>query len=575
MRLRVPVVLVLFTVVFVLLTVGSYTRMSATWDEPLHLMAGYAALRDSDYRFGIGGHPALLRLWSALPLLATPGVTLGRSEAWRLGRQIPLARQFLYQDNDGDRLLYRARFNTVVLGIILGLVLFAWAAKLFGRGAATLVLAMYTFEPNILGHASLVTSDLALSLFLFAACWFLWRACNRLSWGDVAGLAISFALALGSKVSGLILLPMIALLLGWKSLAPGGWRVAGDHPPIVSRRGRLLASLALVAAMLLAAWLVIWGAYRFRYDYTPEPGLEDEFRAPKAVERVSPGLRRAVESFDRLRLLPHAYTLGFLIQLGERQRERYFAGRFSDRNIPGFYLGIFLVKTPVAIILAVAAALLLLFRRHEFLRPHWPFVLVPVIVYIAAVGTNSMNTGIRHILPLYPFLLLTAGLAIRAALVSRRGRAAIVMGSLLLAADFALVSPDYLSSFNLAAGGPSRGEHWALDSNLDWGQGLKGLKRWMDLNQVASLNLSYFGLAPAAYYGIDAVMLPGSTDYAREQPRLPGYVAVSLTNLHALHQGPGLREFYRPLREMKPVAVIRRSINVYWVERPWWTSGSG
>jgi hypothetical protein len=564
-----------FALIFVLLTVGSYTRLSATWDEPLHLTAGYAALRDGDYRFGIGGHPALLRLWSALPLLATPGITLGESEAWRRGRQIPLARQFLYQDNDGDRLLYRARFMTVLLGIMLGLILFAWASELFGMGAATLVLAMYAFEPNILGHASLVTSDLGLSLFLFAACWFLWRSCRRLSWGNASGLAISFALAAGSKVSGLILLPMAALLLGWKSLGPGAWVLAGGRPPIASRLGKLLASLALAAAMLLAAWLVIWGAYRFRYDYSRAPALEDEFREPAAVRNVSPGLRRAIESFDRLRLLPRAYTLGFLIQLGERQRERYFAGRFSDGDIPGFYLGIFLVKTPVAIILAIAAGLVLLLRRREFLRPHWPFVLVPAGVYAGAVWANSMNTGVRHLLPLYPFLLLVAGIAVAKALGGSRGRIALLLGALLLAVDFGLASPDYLSAFNLAAGGPSRGEQWALDSNLDWGQGLKGLKVWMDRNRVASVNLSYFGLAPATYYGIDAVALPGSSDYAGARPRLPGYVAVSLTNLHALHHGQGLRDFYRPLRRMQPVAVIHRSINVYRVDRPWWGPAGG
>ncbi len=568
MRLRRFLIPAIFAVVFITLTVGSYTRMSATWDEPLHLIAGYTAL-GGDYRFGISAHPVLLRLWMALPLAVTPNVTLERSEAWRLGLQYPVARQFFFRDNDGDRLINRARFMNVMLGIALGLVLFAWARELFGTAAATLVLTLYTFEPNILAHSSLVTTDLGLALFLFAACWFLWRTCNRLSPGNVAGLALAFALTVSSKVSGLILLPMICLLLAWKSLSPGEWRLPGNRPPITSGQTKVLVSIGLTASMLLTAWLLIWSAYRFHYEYAPGPGLGDEVTS-KAVTQVPPGLRRAIESFDRLRLLPRAYTLGFRNQLGELQGERYLAGRFTDQNIPGFYLAIFLLKTPLAVILAIAAGFLLLVGRREFLRQPWPFVLVPPLIYGTAVGVNPVNTGVRHILPIYPFLLLVAGLAVQAALSTRRGRIAVVLGLLLLAADFAVICPDYLASFNLAAGGPGRGGHWALDSNLDWGQGLKGLKKWMDDNRVDRVNLCYFGWVPVEYYGINAVALPGSSGYRYERPLLPGYVAVSLTNLYAFRQGEELREFYRPLREMKPVAVIRRSINIYRVERPWW-----
>ncbi len=574
MRLRRFVVPAVFTIVFVVLTVGSYSRMSPTWDEPLHLFPGYAALH-GEYRFGISAHPILLRLWLALPLLASPDLVLQHSEAWRRGLLYPVSLQFFFQDNDGGRLINRARFMNVILGVMLGLILFAWARRLFGTIAASLVLVLYTFEPNILAHSSLVTTDLGVTLFIFSACWFLWRTCDRLSPGNVASLALASSLTLCSKLSGLILLPMVGLLLAWKSLLPGEWRVTGDRQPIVSRKGKVFVSLGLMVSILLTFWLVLWSSYRFRYEYNPPgSGLGDEVNS-KILQQVKPELRRAVESFDRLRLLPRAYTHGFRDQLGELQRERYLAGRFSDKKIPGFFTAIFLLKTPLAIILAIAGGLLLLARRQAFLRQPWPFILVPAAVYGAAIAVNPVNTGVRHILPLYPFLLLIAGLAIKAALGTRRGRIAILLGLLLLAADFAVIYPDYLASFNLAAGGPGRGEHWALDSNLDWGQGLKGLKEWMDENRVDRVNLCYFGVVPAEYYGINSVALPGTRGYANERPLLPGYVAVSLTNLYAFHQGRALREFYLPLRRMRPMAVIRRSINVYWVERPWWTPGSG
>ena len=63
------IVLLCFVVAFVLLQAGSLTRRSATWDEPIHLTAGYVALADGDHRID-PSHPPFLRMWAALPLLA-------------------------------------------------------------------------------------------------------------------------------------------------------------------------------------------------------------------------------------------------------------------------------------------------------------------------------------------------------------------------------------------------------------------------------------------------------------------------------------------------------------------------
>jgi len=47
--------------------------------------------------------------------------------------------------------------------------------------------------------------------------------------------------------------------------------------------------------------------------------------------------------------------------------------------------------------------------------------------------------------------------------------------------------------FNELAGGPAGGFRYLADSNLDWGQALKPLKKWMDANGVQHINLAYFG----------------------------------------------------------------------------------
>jgi hypothetical protein len=129
------------------------------------------------------------------------------------------------------------------------------------------------------------------------------------------------------------------------------------------------------------------------------------------------------------------------------------------------------------------------------------------------------------------------------------------------------IHPHYLAYINELGGGPSRGWRYLVDSNLDWGQDLKGLKRWTDEHRVAHLKLSYFGTADPAYYGIPCELLPG---YMLPPPRgmvgevrAGDLVAVSATNL----QGVYLNEEWRPLmarlRALAPLDRVGYSIFIF------------
>ena len=135
--IRSALVLVVFASSFLALTVASFQRESATVDEPQHLVAGYIAWKLHDYRIA-PEHPPLLRMWAALPLLAMPDIKLATNSLyWLSGDQSQFAHQFLFQDNDADRLLFRARFMMVWLGVLLGILVFCWARELFGFWPAT------------------------------------------------------------------------------------------------------------------------------------------------------------------------------------------------------------------------------------------------------------------------------------------------------------------------------------------------------------------------------------------------------------------------------------------------------
>jgi len=569
---RQAAVLAVFCVVFVSLAVSSLRQKSAVWDEPQHLTAGYAALRAG--RFDVEPtNPPLLRAWSALPLLAMPGIGLRLDGPGRGGMGAPaLSRTFLYRDNDADALLYPARGMTVILGVLLGALLFHWALELFGFVPATAVLALYTFSPGVLAHSRLVTTDVGASLLFFAACYFLWRCCRRLSPAALLGLAASTGLGIAGKWTLLVLLPVTAALLALRALRPEPWPVAGRDGPVATRTGRSLLAGLLLAALLAATALSLWAAYGFRGRHPSPRGVAAASRLPE-VRSQAPRMAAAVDVLDRHRLLPSEALQGFL------------AGWVMDAHRPSFLLGtvrtegrwyfaplVFLMKTPLTTLAAGLAGVLLLLWRGRGGTGHGrdlPWLLLPPGALMAAAAASGMAVGARHLLPALPFLLLAAGAVFATVRHGRRLAAAAVALMLL---ECAPAYPDYLAFVNRAATARKPGHRLLADSNLDWGQDLKGVGRWMREHGVRHVNLGYFGQADPSFYGIGFTPLPGPTPWGRPgPPRLPGWVAVSATRLSGLYLDRAGRDFYRPLRQRRPDEAIGGSILLYFVERPWWT----
>lgn len=583
MQVRTTAVLIAFAVAFSILTVSSYTQKSATWDEPQHLIAGYTALALHDYRTD-PEHPPFLRMWAALPLLTMPDIKMDVAAidkfeplAWAGNGQFFFCHAFLYQMNDADRLLYPARFMIVLLGILLGVLLFSWVRELFGFWPAVIALGLYATEPNILAHSSVVTTDFVVTCFVFGTMYFLWRATREVSWANLLGLTGFFALAHVSKFSAILLGPLVLALLAVRVCQKSAWPCKiGQVRELTSLKSRALFATGTLAVLALVTWVTIWTVYGFRY--LPSASATWQFRFqddPGAKERV-PVLANAVNWVDEHRLLPNAYTQGFLLtQIKAQQRGSFLAGEFSLKGWWYYFPVAFLIKTPVALIVLFLAGVALCAVRWRTLTQNELFVLLPVAAYLAAAMAAKLNIGLRHILPVFPFVLLLAGKAVAECLANKRPVLMFLIGALCLAqlAEFARVYPHYLAFFNQFVGGPRNGNKYLVDSNLDWGQDLKPLKAWMDKNNVARINLSYFGTADPAYYGINATHLPGAPFFDTQfvnRPQLPGYVAVSVTNLRGVYLDETGRAFYRSLLEREPDAVIGYSIHVYRVDHDWW-----
>jgi hypothetical protein len=567
--------LIVFAVAFGALQVFAYAQKSATIDEPIHLATGYAALAARDYRVETT-HPPFMRMWAALPLVFMRDVHLDTSvidrtepAAWHSGAAFDFSTKFLYVDNDADRLLNAARFMIVICGILLGILVFFWTYEWLGFTSAVWGLVFYTLSPNLAAHTSLVTTDVGITCFIFGTIYFLWRTSRRLSPFNLTGLSIFFALAIVTKFSGLILGPMVLALL----------TVAARQRTAITP----LAAAAIVALLAVASLAAVWAIHGFRYAPSESVSWQLHMEHLPLAHTV-PAFASVTAFIDRHHLLPNAFTEGFLIfaQSMLPPNHAFLAGEYSDEGWWYYFPVVFLIKTPISLIaLAAIGVFVLVRRRLELGWKNEAFIVVPVVIYLIVSAANTFHVGVRHLLPVYPFILLigTAGAMM---LVRRRaGRLALAGLMAFWVAEVADVYPHTLTFFNRFVGGPGNGYKYLADSNIDWGQGLKQLKIWMDRESVPHIGLAYYGTADPAYYGIDYTQLPAATpglnlpSIARmwTKPRLPGHVAVGATVLTGVFLDPEWQLFYRGLHGTRPVAVIGNSIFVYWLDR--WPEAAG
>jgi hypothetical protein len=176
------------------------------------------------------------------------------------------------------------------------------------------------------------------------------------------------------------------------------------------------------------------------------------------------------------------------------------------------------------------------------------------------------------LLPIFPFIFIFIGQLAQASWRLRPKYAlaiAILLGWLIVGT--LTISPHYLAYFNELAGGPENGYRVLVDSNLDWGQDLPGLREYMKDHNIASVKLAYCGTADPGAYGIDYELLPGLPHpwwkYSNDPEVIvdpgPGVYAISATALQgARFQNP---DVYAWFRERRPDAVIGYSIFIYQV----------
>jgi hypothetical protein len=521
--------------------VATYRVFSHTADEPAHIACGMEWLDRGTYAME-AQHPPLARVFAGLgPYLlgrrlhgpaADQSVPTGTEEDFgpRFQLMALAGMDLLYQDQAYDATLTAARAGVLPFFWLACAVVYLWAKRDFGAPVALIALLLFSSLPPVLAHAGLATTDMALTATLGAA--FLagrvWL--ERPNPRTAAIFGFCGALAVASKFSSLVYFPVTAVV----ALV---WYLGATRFPASRFRSAIrehLPSLGIAVAVLVA---VVWAVYRFSFGKV---------------------------YFGNIRLPAPEFYLGLLevTQHNARGHLTYLLGQLSLDGFWYYYPVVLLVKTPIGLlVLAVAGAAIVLRARLRRFEAGLPLAFAAGILLAALF--SRINIGVRHILPVYLGLSILGAQALWRALEDTSGRKWIPGGAAALAVWAVLASaashPDYLPYFNeVAAAHP---ENILVDSDLDWGQDVKRLKKRLQEGGATSV-----AFTPIAY--LDFRKERGFPPIVPNDVRAPyaGWNAVSLTQWKGVRFGLGVQAMDQTFwpDTMAPQQIVGKSIFLWY-----------
>jgi hypothetical protein len=493
------------TAIFLLTAV----RVGTTWrvfapvvDEPTHIAAG---------RMWWAGVPA----WEALnpPLAKILFAIPYRSQPVEHADDRLLFPTIVVFDRpDVMSALARARMaNLLFLGIAM-FTIAAWAREL-GDGVAILAVILFACVPQVLGNAGIAGTDMAAAATLTLALFATERWLKNGTWNAAILAGAAAGAGALAKLSFPLFFPLGVLVL-WRRTA----------------KPRQLAAFAL------AALFVLWAGYRF--ELKPLAEFQSVIMPPASA--LSAPLRWL---YTRVPIPATSYAGGLFMlrRYTEIGTLSYLFGQTTHHGWWYYFPVVFFFKTPLPF---------LAFAGAGAARAPLKFALIPALILLSTLN-STIEIGVRHLLPVYPFLAIVAAAGL--AWLWRRWRVIALVAAVWFFGGSALAHPDYFAWFNEAAGAEPR--KIAVDSNLDWGQDMFRLARLTRRRNFDRIALRCTTTIPFDHFGVHDTPLP---PFAITK----GWVAVSET---ILALDPEARRGGYKWLDGLPYERVGKSIRLYYV----------
>ncbi len=558
-----------------------------TYDEPANIAAAYAYVYKNDFRI-YPDNPPLVKILAGLALFPLRNSIKfpEKLETYTNPEKFDLyvfGRDFLYKSgNDAQKIILLSRLPNIVITVGLGLLLYLFAKKLSGQNAGLLALLLYSLDPNVRGHGHILAFDLPLAFIIVLILFF---TISHLS--DLGNLKyfllISFLFALGFLTKFTFL--FFAVIYFFTLF-------------LYKRRLAIYLFISSLLVSFGALWLfgILTNYNRVTLDYDKLPLIAS------ANEQLKNNI---IWQTMRELPVPYYYKEGIMTMYTHSLagQPAYLLGEVRSRNDWFLYFPVsFLLKVPIPTQIIIYLAMFytfIIYLRTRLLssRPKersderrdlpmledsstpsqkaqslgmtgstW-FFLIGFFFLLCMMFFSHINNVFRYLFPTYVLWILGASQIIFVAAKPKEAIFAALFVYLFLTSFFSF--PYDLSYTNELTGIPPYGYKYLSDSEIDWGQDLGRLGKWLKENSLdkETITLSYLGTADPEYYSIK--YQPLHYDMLNS---LKGTVAISAGNLALSDwQVTGTADYKLGLvkapldflRAKKPEAVIGKSIFVY------------
>jgi len=546
---------ILFLSIFLILNLYLAAEDSQTIDEGPHISGGLSYLKTGDFRIN-PEHPPLVKELSALPLLFLDIPIPTNHESWHNYNQWDFGRQLIYHSPvSPETIIFLSRLFPIILALILGIYIYKWAKEIFGFKSGLLALFLYCLSPNFIAHTHLVTTDTALALFFVLIIYYFGKYLKNPKTKNLILAALVFALGFNAKYSAVLFIPILIFIYFWH------WLIKKEK-------------IKLGLKKFLVVFLVFFGLTAVvtfsLYGFEMKKPLEDPRVQRLYQEREelidrnltktqplfiqaliplsSPGTKIGSFLYNFAKKIPipaYTYWRGLFSVLSHNYwgHGAFLMGMTGTKGWCYYFIIAYLIKTPITTVLLSLFVFgffvwkkIIKGRENSFWQKikdidfkYWLIIWPPLIYFLWSL-TSHINLGVRHILPIYPFIFI--GISSLATIkIKKRKRKIIFNTGLTLMIIYYLATnimifPFYLSYFNEVIGGPENGHKYLLDSNIDWGQDIKRLENWLNKNNIKTYHTLLFGSLDSNHYLDNQLNFPKNEE-VKQNGINPGYYIIS------------------------------------------------
>ena len=559
------IVISFFIIIFAQASLISLVK-SPSWDEMSFIGYGRFMIERGSLNFHLSvGEPVLNYYLNSLFL-----ILLKVDDAiWLKGDYyVPISTEFIFHSGYEPKLiLFLARLPNIILSILLAYFLFRCSKEMYGIKAGFFTLFLYSFSPMMLANIRVAQTELPMACFGFISLYYFWKFYNnpQLKYLILSSLTVSLAM--------LFKIPAIVFVIVYTAFI------------LLNKKPAFKNKIATLVILFSIMFLTIWAAYGFQFQ-TIKSTLPEHYTGVvyQKLEKIENGMLKGLGPyiFEEVPVPFPSFMayLGNVFRNADRGVTGYFFGQvFEPKEKPLYYfITAFLIKTPIPTLFFLLLTLIFLSQIRSKKSTELLIVL-PLMLLFLLLSINKQSYALRHMLVIYPLLFLFIS---KSANIKVKKQKIFNLFLILLSAWYLFSSvyvfPNHVSYFNEFVGGSKNGYKYLLSDNVDRGEDLSALKKYLTKNNIGRINLSYHGNLDPIEYGISYDYMPsacfqdwvpGSLEFAQncklnfteDCSARKGIVAISVTNLQ--NRFLKNRSCFNWLKGNNPIRIIGNSIHVY------------